>query len=118
MEYGHQGLRVDRAACRKAEKDTILAEEEKELRAPKTTHGLDHHSPSSEPVALNNTGIDNTLDALSLTSAHQSEKIDRHPVRRYKAGFEDRLLPEVEEEHKGEGEGVRETSVYNQANAR
>jgi len=36
-----------------------------------------------------------------LTSANQSEKIDRHPERHYKAGFEARLLPEVEEEHKG-----------------
>ena len=54
--------------------------------------------------ALNATGIDNALDALSLTSNNPSEKIDRHPERRYKAAyavFEARRLPELEEEHKG-----------------
>ena len=108
MEEEHQELRVDRAACRKAEKNTLLAEEEKALRAnPKTTRGHDHHSSSLEPVTLNATGIDNALDALSLTSANQSEKIDRHLERRCKAGFEDRRLPEVEEEHKGLRENQR-----------
>lgn len=103
------------AARRKAEKDALLAEEDKQLRAipktskvaPKKTRGLDLSqldSSSSKPAALNATGIDNALDALSLTSANPSEKIDRHPERRYKAAyaaFEARRLPEVEEEHKG-----------------
>lgn len=135
------------AARRKAEKDALLAEEEKELRAtpksskaaPKKTRGLDlaqlddpFSSSSSKPVALNATGIDNALDALSLTSANQSEKIDRHPERRYKAAyaaFEARRLPEVEEEHKGLRKNQRIELIrkefekhpdnpFNQANAR
>lgn len=133
------------AARRKAEKDALLAEEEKELRAtpksskaaPKKTRGLDltqldDPSSSSKPAALNATGIDNALDALSLTSANPSEKIDRHPERRYKAAyaaFEARRMPEVEEEHKGLRKNQRIELIrkefekhpdnpFNQANAR
>ena len=135
------------AARRKAEKDALLAEEEKELRAtpkssktaPKKTRGLDlaqlddpSSSSASKPAALNATGIDNALDALSLTSANPSEKIDRHPERRYKAAyaaFEARRLPEVEEEHKGLRKNQRIELIrkefekhpdnpFNQANAR
>lgn len=131
------------AARRKAEKDALLAEEDKELRAtpkssktaPKKTRGLDLSQlddSSSKPAALNATGIDNALDALSLTSANPSEKIDRHPERRYKAAyaaFEARRLPEVEEEHKGLRKNQRIELIrkeferhpdnpFNQANAR
>lgn len=131
------------AARRKAEKDALLAEEDKELRAtpksskaaPKKTRGLDLSqldSSSSKPAALNATGIDNALDVLSLTSANPSEKIDRHPERRYKAAyaaFEARRLPEVEEEHKGLRKNQRIELIrkefekhpdnpFNQANAR
>lgn len=77
----------------------------------KKTRGLDlsqldsapSSSTSADP-ALNATGIDNALDALSLTSANPSEKIDRHPERRFKAAYaayEARRLPELETEQKG-----------------
>ncbi|MCJ1302987.1 hypothetical protein MMC08_005792 [Hypocenomyce scalaris] len=105
------------AARKKAEKDALLAAEEKDARAApknaktavKKTRGLDLSqldspaSSTSDP-ALNATGIDNALDALSLTSANPAEKIDRHPERRFKAAYaayEARRLPELEEEQKG-----------------
>ncbi|KAL9634943.1 MAG: hypothetical protein Q9164_003776, partial [Protoblastenia rupestris] len=112
------------AARKKAEKDALLAAEEKDLAsarsAPKnsktaikkTTKGLDLSqldepsttTPPKTNPALNATGIDNALDALSLTSNNPSEKVDRHPERRFKAAyaaFEARRLPEIEEEYKG-----------------
>ncbi|OJD18503.1 hypothetical protein AJ78_01492 [Emergomyces pasteurianus Ep9510] len=54
--------------------------------------------------ALNASGIDNALDALSLTTSSETTKIDRHPERRYKAAyaaFEARRLPEIEQEQPG-----------------
>lgn len=54
--------------------------------------------------ALNATGIDNALDALSLTADNVSDKVDRHPERRFKAAYaayEARRLPELEQEQKG-----------------
>ncbi|KKZ62454.1 hypothetical protein EMCG_03117 [[Emmonsia] crescens] len=54
--------------------------------------------------ALNATGIDNALDALSLTNTTETTKIDRHPERRFKAAyaaFEARRLPEIEQEQPG-----------------
>ncbi|KAL6715130.1 hypothetical protein ACLMJK_007393 [Lecanora helva] len=107
------------AARKKAEKDALLAAEEKDARATpknsktavKKTRGLDlsqldDPSPSTSKTnpSLNATGIDNALDALSLTSNNPSEKIDRHPERRFKAAYaayEARRMPEVEEENKG-----------------
>jgi len=107
------------AARKKSEKDALLAAEERDARATpknaktavKKTKGLDLsqldlNGPSSAQgkSALNATGIDNALDALSLTSNNPAEKIDRHPERRFKAAyaaFEARRLPEIEEEHKG-----------------
>jgi len=108
------------AARKKAEKDALLAEEEKDARATpknsktavKKTKGLDLSqldadvgpSSSKGKPSLNATGIDNALDALSLTSNNPSEKIDRHPERRFKAAYaayEARRMPEVEEENKG-----------------
>ncbi|MCJ1364397.1 hypothetical protein MMC16_003507 [Acarospora aff. strigata] len=111
------------AARKKAEKETLLAEEEKAARATpkganaktatKKTRGLDlsqldddgtSSSSSRAASALNATGIDNALDALSLTSNNPSEKLDRHPERRFKAAYaayEARRLPELEEEQKG-----------------
>lgn len=134
------------AARRKAEKDALLAAEEKDARptpknaktAVKKTRGLDLSSLDDEPSsskanpALNATGIDNALDALSLTSANPSEKIDRHPERRFKAAYaayEARRMPELEEEHKGLRKKQREDLIrkeferspenpFNQANAR
>ena len=107
--------------------------------AVKKTKGLDlsslddDTSKSSKP-ALNATGIDNALDALSLTSANPAEKIDRHPERRFKAAyaaFEERRLSEMEAD--GESKGLRrnqrielvkkefeksDENPFNQANAR
>merc|ERR1712187_327225 len=65
---------------------------------------LDDNGPSTKSKsALNASGIDNALDALSLTNRDTS-KIDRHPERRFKAAyaaFEARRLPEIEEENPG-----------------
>ena len=103
------------AARKKAEKDALLAAEEASLpskakpnpKAPKKSgRGLDLSSLDDEakPTALNATGIDNALDALSLTSVPTNDKVDKHPERRFKAAyaaFEARRLPELEEEHRG-----------------
>ncbi len=136
------------AARKKAEKDALLAAEEKDARstpknaksAVKKTKGLDLSSLDDEPSsstskanpALNATGIDNALDALSLTSVNPSEKIDRHPERRFKAAYaayEARRMPELEEEHKGLRKKQREDMIrkeferspenpFNQVNAK
>lgn len=58
--------------------------------------------------ALNATGIDNALDALSLTS-DAAGKVDKHPERRFKAAFaayEERRLKEMEQD--GSGQGLRQ----------
>ena len=112
------------AARKQAEKAALLASEEKELSAArsapknsktavkKTNKGLDlsqlDDRPSAsdaKPSTLNASGIDNALDALSLTTGNKnSEKVDKHPERRFKAAFaayEARRLPEVEQEHPG-----------------
>lgn len=77
--------------------------------AVKKTRGLDLSQLDDAPAGsqrasdLNATGIDNALDALSLSSKDTS-KIDRHPERRFKAAyaaFEARRLPEIEEENPG-----------------
>jgi hypothetical protein len=136
-------------ARKKAEKDALLAEEEKDARpAPKNTKvavkkskgldlsQLDDERPGTGPrtaSALNATGIDNALDALSLTGP-DSTKIDKHPERRFKAAFaayEERRLKEMEEDGSGQGlrmnqrkERIRkefersEENPFNQANAR
>lgn len=61
---------------------------------------LDEPSPATKTSSLNATGIDNALDALSLTTGSQ-DKIDKHPERRFKAAykaFEERRLEEMEGE--------------------
>ncbi|KAL4799114.1 hypothetical protein BDV19DRAFT_356028 [Aspergillus venezuelensis] len=109
------------AARKKAERDALLAAEEaSQPSKPKNTKSaakkntapskgtlnlsqLDDDTPSARSSALNATGIDNALDALSLTSKDTS-KIDRHPERRFKAAyaaFEARRLPEIEAENPG-----------------
>ena len=110
-------------ARKKAEKDALLAEEEKNARAApkntkqavKKTKGLDlsqlddDAGPSKKPSALNATGIDNALDALSLTSESANTKIDKHPERRFKAAyaaFEQRRLEEMDAD--GSGQGLRQ----------
>lgn len=70
---------------------------------------LDDTGPAkkSQP-ALNATGIDNALDALSLTSDSKQTKIERHPERRYPAAYakyEERRLEEMETD--GSGAGLR-----------
>lgn len=62
--------------------------------------GLDAPSSKSALSSLSATGIDNALDALSLTSGAQ-DKIDRHPERRFKAAYaayEERRLDEMKDE--------------------
>ncbi|KAF2449579.1 DUF1014-domain-containing protein [Karstenula rhodostoma CBS 690.94] len=95
----------EEAARKKAEKDALLKEEEASLpskpkgagakKAEKKTRGID-----SALGSLSATGIDNALDALSLT-AQDSDKVDRHPERRYKAAYaayEERRLEEMKDE--------------------
>jgi hypothetical protein len=75
--------------------------------AQKKTRGLDLSQldePSAKGATLNASGIDNALDALSLTATSDAAKVDRHPERRFKAAyaaFEARRLPEIEQEHPG-----------------
>ncbi|KAL2135980.1 hypothetical protein VTI74DRAFT_6029 [Chaetomium olivicolor] len=108
-------------ARKKAERDALLAEEEKNnpgrsapknaKTAVKKTRGLDLSQLDDDGTgglpALNASGIDNALDALSLTSQSDA-KIDRHPERRFKAAyaqFEERRLKEMESD--GSGAGLR-----------
>lgn len=103
-------------AAKKAEREALLAEEEKSQRStPKGAHKktaekksrgtLDLGQLDGEPSkAINASGIDNALDALTLTGSANELKLDRHPERRFKAAykvFEDRRLPEIELEHPG-----------------
>ncbi|KMU72035.1 hypothetical protein CISG_00344 [Coccidioides immitis RMSCC 3703] len=95
-------------AKKKAERDALLAAEEAsqpskpkgagaKSAAKKTRGTLDFShldaalgvstSGSKKAAALNASGIDNALDALSLTSNSESTKIDRHPERRFKSGI-------------------------------
>ncbi|KAK1782517.1 hypothetical protein QBC45DRAFT_448366 [Copromyces sp. CBS 386.78] len=110
------------AARKKAEKEALLKEEEKNTpgrtqpknakSAVKKTRGLDlsqlDDDGSGPLAALNASGIDNALDALSLTTSSAVDKIDRHPERRFKAAyaaFEERRLAEMEKD--GSGQGLR-----------
>lgn len=106
------------AARKKADRDALLAEEEASQpskgkgagakTAQKKTRGLDLSQlddsfSSQKSSALNASGIDNALDALSLTNKETS-KVERHPERRFKAAyaaFEARRLPEIEQENPG-----------------
>jgi hypothetical protein len=140
------------AARKKVEKDALLAEEEKSLKAApkaskaakpaaKKAHGLDLNALDDDSAegskktapALHATGIDNALDALSLT-ASEAAKVDKHPERRFKAAhaaYEERRLKEMEEDGTGQGlrqnqkkEKIRkeferhEDNPFNQVNAR
>jgi hypothetical protein len=78
----------------------------KNKTAVKKTRGLDLSALDDEPAGskkaatLNASGIDNALDALDLTS-NNTDKIDRHPERRFKAAynaFEERRLEEMKDE--------------------
>ena len=123
------------AAAKKAERDAQLAAEEANARsapknsksaakkvsaAPVVARGLDlgqldeggvvgnkTGGLSSSLPALNASGIDNALDALTLTgssAAAEAGKVDRHPERRFKAAYtayETRRLAELEVENPG-----------------
>lgn len=106
------------AARKKAEKEALLKAEEdslpskpagnkkaaqKKSAAPKgpdmsQLEGLDGGS-GTRGAALNASGIENALDALSLaTSTGANDKIDRHPEKRFKAAYaayEERRLEEM-----------------------
>lgn len=95
----------EEAARKKAEKEALMREEEASLpskakgagakKAEKRPRGIDAALGS-----LNATGIDNALDALSLT-AKDSDKVDRHPERRFKAAYaayEERRLDEMKDD--------------------
>ncbi|KAK6331406.1 hypothetical protein TWF730_004487 [Orbilia blumenaviensis] len=120
------------AAAKKAARDAELAEETAALKTAKTnpkaggkakgpapSRGLDAaladlDAPgSSKSAALNASGIDNALDALSLTSgAASSASIDRHPERRFKAAYaayEERRMAEGKAD--GEWDGLRQNQV-------
>ncbi|KAK6503778.1 hypothetical protein TWF481_008785 [Arthrobotrys musiformis] len=120
------------AQAKKATRDAELAEETAALKTTKTnpkaggkgkaapaSRGLDaalagFDAPeSSKSAALNASGIDNALDALSLTSgAASSAAIDRHPERRFKAAYaayEERRMKEGKED--GEWDGLRQNQV-------
>ncbi|KAI9851869.1 MAG: hypothetical protein M1824_002464 [Vezdaea acicularis] len=117
------------AARKKAEKDALLAEEEKALptakkgnakTAPKKSKGLDlsqldDSDPTSKASALNATGIDNALDALSLTADNTSDNVDRHPERRFPAAwakFKAQRTEELKEEQPGLRKQQREDLAY------
>lgn len=80
----------------------------------KTNRGLDLSQLDDNPNkgaarALNATGLDNALDALSLTTGGDSTKIDKHPERRFKAAFaayEERRMKEMDDD--GSGQGLRQ----------
>ena len=94
------------AAAKKAEKDRLLAEEEAALPSkPKTGKPATKRGGIDGALtAISASGIDDALDALTLTSDGKVVTVDRHPERRYKAAYnayKERRLPEVKEEHKG-----------------
>lgn len=63
--------------------------------------GLDAALAGSDLHAHN---VDDAIAALELTQGKSSEKIDRHPERRFKAAlraYEERRLPEIRKEHPG-----------------
>lgn len=107
------------AARKKAEKDALMKEEEeaiggrnepKKSKAPvKKSRGLDLSQLDDDgPSTLNASGIDNALDALSLTAGGGDAKIDTHPERRFAAAYrayEERRLNEMKAD--GSGTGLR-----------
>lgn len=117
-----EAAKKEELARKKAERDAMLAEEEKNTpgraapknakTAVKKSRGLDLSQLDGDDSgglgALSASGIDNALDALSLT-AKADATIDRHPERRYKAAyakFEERRLEEMEND--GSGKGLRQ----------
>ncbi|KAL5090547.1 hypothetical protein THAR02_03642 [Trichoderma harzianum] len=107
------------AAAKKAEKDALMKEEEASLNARsepkksktavKKSRGLDLSQLDDDKLgALSASGIDNALDALSLTAGGDDSKIDQHPERRFAAAYhryEERRLAEMKAD--GSGTGLR-----------
>lgn len=115
-------FKKEEAARKKAERDALLQAEESAMpskpannkqrgaakvaakRAGKIDDFLDFNSDKPE---LKATGIDNALEALSLTAKDgglQHKDFDKHPERRVKAAYlayEDRRLPELRKENPG-----------------
>jgi len=63
--------------------------------------GIDAALAGSDLHAHN---VDDAIAALEITSGKSSDKIDRHPERRFKPAlraYEERRLPEIREEHPG-----------------
>lgn len=108
------------AAAKKAERDALLAAEEasqpakpknagkktaeKKTRGPTLDLSQLDGDDNGKHTALNATGIDNALDALSLAGSSNDVRLERHPERRYKAAyeaFEAWRLPEIVDENKG-----------------
>ncbi|KAK3379945.1 hypothetical protein B0T24DRAFT_175994 [Lasiosphaeria ovina] len=109
-------------ARKKAEREALEAAEaaslpsragpKKAKAAPKKTKGLDLSQLDGDDnvalPALNATGIENALDALSVAGGSDA-KVDKHPERRFKAAyaqFEQRRLSEMEKD--GSGVGLRQ----------
>lgn len=95
-----EAAKKEEAARKKAEREALLAEEEKNTpgraapknakTAQKKSRGLDlsQLDGGDGPLgALNASGIDNALDALSITNTDNNAKIDRHPERRKNAAW-------------------------------
>lgn len=106
------------AEKKKAEKAALQAEDDantpakgpKKSKAPvKKSRGLDlSQFDDDKPSDINATGIDNALDALSLTGGKDDGKVDRHPERRFPAAYakyEERRLDEMKKD--GSGVGLR-----------
>lgn len=81
------------------------------LASKKSSKNEDFMS-KKDSVILNASGIDDALDALSISTGsgpasaakNSNAGIERHPERRYKAAllaYEERRMPEVKEEFKG-----------------
>ncbi|EPS44769.1 hypothetical protein H072_1243 [Dactylellina haptotyla CBS 200.50] len=122
------------AAAKKAARDAELETETAALKTAKAnpkagtkgkavaagpSRGLDaalsslDEPSSSTSATLNASGIDNALDALSLTSGSASSAtIERHPERRFKAAyaiFEDRRM--LEGKADGTWDGLRQNQI-------
>ncbi|KAF4345324.1 DUF1014 domain protein [Fusarium beomiforme] len=114
-----QAAKAAEAERKKAEKVALQAEDDantpgkapKKSKAPvKKSRGLDlsQLDDDDKPSTISASGIDNALDALSLTGGKDDGKVDRHPERRYPAAYakyEERRLEEMKKD--GSGVGLR-----------
>ncbi|KAF4437421.1 hypothetical protein F53441_13055 [Fusarium austroafricanum] len=114
-----QAAKAAEAEKKKAEKAALQAEDDantpgktpKKSKTPvKKSRGLDlsQLDGDDKPSAISASGIDNALDALSLTGGKDDSKVDRHPERRYPAAYakyEERRLEEMKKD--GSGVGLR-----------